>query len=213
MSLTLKQNDYLHYFISLLFVGVLISTATPLIAHADTVACHVSGDNTTLYLDSIDGTRIYFYIDGVSGGYFNAGELPYFSTASDFGAGTLVLYGTQSNCNGLDEAACALVNSELSSVTSSGSSWSINSGQCTQDAGPPPPESGLNSIIDSASTSFSAVTGFYWDGVIDYMKSLLVLVAGTGLGVLQAMLPWIVALAFISAIIFFIRRAFVFFWH
>jgi len=71
----------------------------------------------------------------------------------------------------------------------------------------------MSDLIETASTTFAGTTGFGWDSVIAYMASLVKLVIGTGLGVLQSMLPWILALVVISAIVYFLYRAFKFFRH
>jgi len=49
--------------------------------------------------------------------------------------------------------------------------------------------------------------------VVDWMADLLKLVIGSGLGVLDALMGWIIALVVISAIVYFLYRAFHFFRH
>lgn len=71
----------------------------------------------------------------------------------------------------------------------------------------------MNGIIETASSSLFASLGFGWDSIIAFMKSLLLLVIGSGLGLLQEMLPYIIALVVISAIVYFLYRAFRFFRH
>lgn len=71
----------------------------------------------------------------------------------------------------------------------------------------------MNTIIDNASTTFTSSVGFNWGEVITFMKDLLLLVIGTGLGILQSLLPYIVALVAIGAIVYFLYRAFRFFRH
>jgi thiamine transporter ThiT len=55
--------------------------------------------------------------------------------------------------------------------------------------------------------------GFTWGDVVDYMTGLLKLVIGSGLGLLQTLLPYIIALVIIGAIVYFLYRAFQFFRH
>ena len=71
----------------------------------------------------------------------------------------------------------------------------------------------MNTIIANASTTFSTALGFNWSDVVSYMSSLLSLVLGTGLGLLQQLMPYIVGLVFIGAVVYFVYRAFRFFRH
>lgn len=71
----------------------------------------------------------------------------------------------------------------------------------------------MDSIITNASSTFTTAVGFQWADVVTWMKSLLLLVVGTGLGVLQVLLPYILALVVIGAIVYFLYRAFRFFRH
>lgn len=71
----------------------------------------------------------------------------------------------------------------------------------------------MDTIITSASTTFTNTTGFDLGSVVTFMGTLIKLVIGTGLGVLQALLPWILALIAIGAIVYLIYRAFHFFRH
>jgi len=71
----------------------------------------------------------------------------------------------------------------------------------------------MDTVIANASSTFSTATGFGWGEVVTYMKSLLMLVIGSGLGLLQTLMPYIIALVVISAIVYFVYRAFRFFRH
>lgn len=71
----------------------------------------------------------------------------------------------------------------------------------------------MQTIIDSATTTFASTTGFTLASVVDFMSDLIQLVIGTGLGVLQQLLPWILALTAIGAVIYLLYRAFRFFKH
>jgi len=71
----------------------------------------------------------------------------------------------------------------------------------------------MDTIISTASSTFETTTGFTIASVVDFMGDLIKLVIGTGLGVLQALLPWILALAAIGAIVWLLFRAFRFFRH
>jgi hypothetical protein len=71
----------------------------------------------------------------------------------------------------------------------------------------------MDTIITNASTTFTTAVGFEWADVIDYMKTLLLLVMGSGLGLLQILMPYIIALVVIGAIVYFLYRAFRFFRH
>lgn len=71
----------------------------------------------------------------------------------------------------------------------------------------------MDTVITNASTTFSTAVGFNWSDVVTFMKGLLLLVIGSGLGLLEVMLPYIIALVTIGAIVYFIYRAFRFFRH
>jgi len=69
----------------------------------------------------------------------------------------------------------------------------------------------MDTIISNATSTFNTTTGFELSAVVDWMSSLLLLILGSGLGLLQALMPWIVALALISGVVYFLYRAFAFF--
>ncbi len=71
----------------------------------------------------------------------------------------------------------------------------------------------MDTIINNASTTFTTAVGFNWSDVTAFMKTLLLLVIGSGLGLLETLLPYIIALIIISAIVYFLYRAFRFFRH
>jgi len=71
----------------------------------------------------------------------------------------------------------------------------------------------MDGIVTTATAEFASTTGFSVSSVVDWMGDLLKLVLGTGLGVLQALIPWIIALTAIGAIVYFLYRAFRFFKH
>jgi len=71
----------------------------------------------------------------------------------------------------------------------------------------------MDTIINTATSTFNTTTGFTLASVIDFMSTLIKLVIGTGLAVLQALLPWILALAAIGAVVWLLFRAFRFFRH
>jgi len=71
----------------------------------------------------------------------------------------------------------------------------------------------MDTIISTATSSFLTTTGFSLDSVVDFMADQITLVIGSGLGLLQELMPWIVALALISGAVYFLYRAFSFFRH
>ncbi len=71
----------------------------------------------------------------------------------------------------------------------------------------------MDSVISNASSTFTTAVGFNWSDVVGFMKTLLLLVIGSGLGLLETLLPYIIALVTISAIVYFLYRAFRFFRH
>jgi len=71
----------------------------------------------------------------------------------------------------------------------------------------------MEGIISTATSTFETTTGFTLASTVDFMSEMILLVIGTGLGVLQALLPWILALVAIGAVIYLLYRAFRFFRH
>jgi len=71
----------------------------------------------------------------------------------------------------------------------------------------------MEALIATSSASFSTAFGFSWSDLVTFMKSLLLTIIGAGLGILQALMPYIIGLAVISAIVYFLYRAFRFFRH
>jgi len=71
----------------------------------------------------------------------------------------------------------------------------------------------MDALIATATSTFNTTTGFELSAVIDWMADQLKLVLGSGLAVLNALLPWIIALVVISAVVYFLYKAFQFFRH
>jgi hypothetical protein len=71
----------------------------------------------------------------------------------------------------------------------------------------------MDALIATSSAGFTSAFGFSLSDVITFMKTWLLYIFGAGIGLLQALMPYIVGLAVISAIIYFIYRAFRFFRH
>lgn len=71
----------------------------------------------------------------------------------------------------------------------------------------------MDTLITNASTTFSNAFGFNYASVVEFMEDWLLTLIGSGLGVLQALMPYIIGLAVISAIVYFLFRAFRFFRH
>ncbi len=68
--------------------------------------------------------------------------------------------------------------------------------------------SGLGTQITNASESFTAAIGLSWSDAALYMKGIMLLVLGSGLGVLVSLLPYIIALVVIAAMAYFSYRGF-----
>jgi hypothetical protein len=71
----------------------------------------------------------------------------------------------------------------------------------------------MGTLIGNATTTFETTTGLTFANVVSFMGDNLKLLIGSGLGVLQALLPWIIALVVIGAIVYFLYRGFQFFRH
>lgn len=71
----------------------------------------------------------------------------------------------------------------------------------------------MDALIATSTAGFLTAFGFSLTDLITFMKNWLLYIIGAGLGILQALMPYIVGLAVISAIIYFLYRAFKFFRH
>jgi hypothetical protein len=69
----------------------------------------------------------------------------------------------------------------------------------------------MDGIIGTATTTFETTLGFELGSVVSWMSTQLLLVLGSGIAVLEALLPYIIGLAIIGGIIYFLFRAFRFF--
>jgi len=71
----------------------------------------------------------------------------------------------------------------------------------------------MQTIINSATSTFATTTGFTLASLVDFMTDLLTLTIGTGLGVLEQLWPVILAIIAIGAVVGLIWRAISFFRH
>lgn len=72
----------------------------------------------------------------------------------------------------------------------------------------------MQGIINTATSSFQTTTGFSFADVVSWVgDNLIKLFIGSGVGLLDALKNWIVALIVISAIVYFAYRAFRLFKH
>jgi len=59
----------------------------------------------------------------------------------------------------------------------------------------------MDTIISSSTQLFENTTGFAFADLVDWAGDILVTILGMGLGLVDAMLPWIIAIIVISVII------------
>lgn len=72
----------------------------------------------------------------------------------------------------------------------------------------------VNTLISNASTTLSTAFGFdLFSASVDFMKTWALFLIGAGLGVLNALMPFIGGIAVIYAIVYFLFRLFRFFRH
>lgn len=71
----------------------------------------------------------------------------------------------------------------------------------------------MDALVDTASSTFISTSGFTFADTVSWMAVKLKLVLGSGLGLLDSLMGWIIALVVISAIVYFLFRAFRFFRH
>lgn len=136
-------------------------------------------------------------------GAVTSGTYPYGDLFDDtVGTWHFLLVNDDQTCAGLTYSQCLAsgdyLGSEFDVVVSSPSTGS---------------EVTVDTIISNASSTFTGAVGFNWADVVGFMKSLLLLVMGSGLGLLETLLPYIIALITIGAIVYFLYRAFRFFRH
>lgn len=71
----------------------------------------------------------------------------------------------------------------------------------------------MDTLISSSSALFTSTTGFSLDSVVDFAGSQILILIGMGLGVFQALLPWLMILAAIGVVIGLVYAGFRFFRH
>jgi len=59
----------------------------------------------------------------------------------------------------------------------------------------------MDSLIATSSQLFEDTTGFGFDALVDWAGDILLTILGMGLGLVDAMLPWIIAIIVISVIV------------
>jgi len=71
----------------------------------------------------------------------------------------------------------------------------------------------MDALVQTASSTFVSTIGFSWDSVLDFVGDMIKLIIGSGLGVFQASLAWIMVLVAIGVIVGLIYGAYRFFKH
>ena len=69
----------------------------------------------------------------------------------------------------------------------------------------------MGTLITDATTLFNTTTGFNLTDLVAWVGNLLKMLLGAGLGLLQSIMPWIIALLIIYGIIHLVRKGFGFF--
>lgn len=59
----------------------------------------------------------------------------------------------------------------------------------------------MDSLISTSTALFAATTGFSFDDLVDWAGDILLTILGMGLGVVNAILPWVIAIIVISVIV------------
>jgi hypothetical protein len=59
----------------------------------------------------------------------------------------------------------------------------------------------MDSLISTSSALFESTTGFGFEDLVEWAGDILLTILGMGLGLVDAMLPWIIAIIVISVII------------
>jgi len=71
----------------------------------------------------------------------------------------------------------------------------------------------MDALITASNALFASTTGFTLASVVDFAGSLILILIGMGLGVFQALLPWLMVLAAIGVVIGLVYAGFRFFRH
>lgn len=74
-------------------------------------------------------------------------------------------------------------------------------------------ENTVATLIATSSAGLNTAFGLSLADLINFMKNWLLYIIGAGFGVLDSLMPYIVGLVVISAIVYFLFRAFRFFRH
>lgn len=64
----------------------------------------------------------------------------------------------------------------------------------------------MDSIISSSTALFETTTGFSFAELISWLGEMLTMILGMGLGLFQALLPWVMAIIVIGVIIGMVYR-------
>lgn len=59
----------------------------------------------------------------------------------------------------------------------------------------------MGGIIASSTAAFEATTGFSFSDLVEWAGDILVQILGMGLGLVNAILPWVIAIIVISVIV------------
>ena len=181
------------------------------------VIVHSGATNINVTLDA-DRTVAIFPpapIEDISCGSYESGDFSL--SLNDLGCGDGWIYGSPITgaylfvqCNTLDDEILICNNGTIAEARASTAYISEYSVVYSLSSGS---EVNMDTVISNASSTFTSAVGFNWSDVVTFMKSLLLLVIGSGLGLLETLLPYIIALITIGAIVYFLYRAFRFFRH
>jgi uncharacterized membrane protein (DUF106 family) len=64
----------------------------------------------------------------------------------------------------------------------------------------------MDDLISTSTALFQTTTGFSFSDLVDWAGDILVTILGMGLGLVDAMLPWVLAIIVISVIVGLIYR-------
>lgn len=59
----------------------------------------------------------------------------------------------------------------------------------------------MNALIASSSAAFEATTGFTYDSLVEWAGEILLQILGGGLGLVNALIGWIIAIIIITVIV------------
>lgn len=198
--------------------AVIVSSVIPAIAFAYTPSNHEVLNSSCLHKT---GTYTFTVDCDIGFPTLNANGYLYHGTyPADSGAESFATLGPSTSCPSNFCESGGTLTMDMTSfgygsywirIYMSNDNWYIANMNVTEP--PPPPAAPITATIATASSTFTTATGFGISGVVGYMRTILMIILGSGLGLLSTLFPYIIGLVIVAGIVYFVYRAFVYFRH